>query len=391
MKKIIFFSVSLFVVLTSCKNEKQEQTSDIEQLRCLNCPKGTLDNDKSEYKSISFIKLETNKDCLITELKQMEMNDSLIFFLDYNQHLFIFNREGKFISQIGSKGNGPSEYVTLSTFFVDNKNGHVVIIDDVKSTFLTFDFKGKFLSSIRMPLENIRRAWQALMSDKNNLLLFNMMNMEDNMAYSVVSPNKGELKGKYFSYDPIKLNNYLYPFSNHPMVKAGDEIHFILPISDTIYSYSNSTFSTKYKIEVNQKMAKKEQIGYNTFNYSSELAKLSRDGYFPGFNAIFETDSKIFLDYASEGLMGYFLFDKQTGEGYKYEYSYYPPLKNLPFIRIVYSLPDDKLIGISHPDGLSAIIEDLVIENPSPSVRQLMELLENTSNDENPVLIVYQL
>lgn len=389
MKNLIYlFSIIFIFLVISCKKEKQ--ISKYEQLHCINCSEGPS-NDHPAYDSISFIKLETNSNCLITDYKQLEMTDSLIFLSDLNHSLYLFDIEGKFISQIGRKGDGPDEYINLSTFYVDNKNGKVVIIDDAKGLFISYDFTGKFLSSTPISLESIRRSSQALLSDNNNLLLYNMMNMnmEDNMAYSVIDLNTGHLKGKYFTYNPIKLNHYLYSFSNHPMGKYEDEIHFIMPLSDTIYSYSKSDFSTKYVFETSKKLIKREQITPNTSNYDSDIFKLGKEGYFTGFTALFETKNKIFLEYKDQGIaLGYYLFDKQTKEGNQYLYNYDNTLiKTVPFFRIVYALPNDQLIGIANPDYLLGLKDKLDVNNSS--VRQLKEVLDKTKDDDNPILFIY--
>jgi len=389
MKNLIYLSSILFIFLEiSCKNEKQ--VFNCEQLHCLNCLEGPS-NDQPAYDSISFIKLETNPNCLITDLRQLEMNDSLIFLLDLSNCLYVFNKEGNFISKIGRKGDGPDEYINLSTFYVDNENNKIVIVDDAKGSFITYDFTGKFLSSIHVPIENIRRSRQALLSDNNNLLLYNMMNMsmEDNMAYSIINLNTGHLKGKYYTYNPIKLNNYLYSFSNHPMVKFEDEIHFIMPLSDTIYCYSKSMFSTKYIVETSQRLIKKEQIAPNTSSYSSEIFRLGKEGYFTGFTAIFETKNKILLEYNEQGMiLGYFLFDKQKKEGFRYLYNYDDKLiKKVPFFRIVYSLPNDQFIGIANPDYLLGLKDKLDVSNPT--VRRFKEMFDKTKEDDNPILFIY--
>ena len=371
----------------SC-SKKENQISNYELLHCLNCPKGTI-SEQPNYDSLQILKLETNKDCLITEFRQLEMNDSMIFLLDLNESLYAFNKNGKFISRIGEKGNGPGEYNRINTFFIDNKNGNIIIVDEVKSALITYDFTGKFISTVHLPMENIRNSSRALLLDNGYLMLNNMINPEDNMAYSIVDLHSGRLKGKYFPYDPIRLNNSFYTFSNHPMVKFEDEIHFIMPLSDTIYNYSKSSFSTKYIVEGLQKVASKEQIKQPLSSYSSEIFRLGQDGYFTGFTALFETQNKILLEYKEQGIiLGFFLFDKQTKEGNQYLYTVAEFIKEVPFFRIVYSLPDDQFVGIANPVELLRIKNSLDVNNLY--VKQLKEVIENTNEDDNPILFIYK-
>ena len=65
-------------VLAACHGSKQQ---NIEVLRCSNCSGEALETHPS-YKVTDIIKLETNIESFITNIKQMEMNDSLIFILN---------------------------------------------------------------------------------------------------------------------------------------------------------------------------------------------------------------------------------------------------------------------------------------------------------------------
>lgn len=69
------------------------------------------------------------------------MNDSIIFVSEFGK-LYTFTREGKFVSQISRKGEGPEEYIVLSSFYIDNKKQQVTIIDNYKNVLINYDFMG---------------------------------------------------------------------------------------------------------------------------------------------------------------------------------------------------------------------------------------------------------
>jgi hypothetical protein len=54
--------------------------------------------------------------------------------LDIDRKLFVFDVNGKFISQIGSHGQAFGEYLDISAFYIEN-NSKVVIIDAAKKFF----------------------------------------------------------------------------------------------------------------------------------------------------------------------------------------------------------------------------------------------------------------
>lgn len=82
--------------------------------------------------------------------------------------------------------------------------------------------------------------------------------IQKHILYSICT-NKSKT---VFSYQPITVGNYMYPFSWHPMARSGKDIDIIMPLCDTIYTYSaaTSSFEPKYIIETPQKMIPKEKI-----------------------------------------------------------------------------------------------------------------------------------
>jgi len=71
-----------------------------------------------------------------------------IFLYENKVGVLVFNRNGKFISKIGSKGRGPGEYIYGLNFTVDNKTETVYICDlnEIKA----FSKEGKFLRSFSL-------------------------------------------------------------------------------------------------------------------------------------------------------------------------------------------------------------------------------------------------
>jgi hypothetical protein len=331
--------------------------------------------------------LETNENCLIKHFfPKIEVKDSLIFLLDNDAYLFVFDMDGKFITQIGKHGYGPDEYLKINTFYFEDNN--VVIVDEMKNSLIKYDFKGKFLSYRKIPLEFITKSGQAIKTEDNKLLLFHAISglkMDDNMACSLIDLK--ELDLKYFSHAPIKLNNYIHYFSNHPMAISDKGINLILPLCDTVYNYYKSSFSTKYVVETQGKMATRDQLG-SKFSIFENLIDLGNKGYFTGFTNIFETTKHIFLGCAYNGIvMGYFLCDKKTKQGYYYYYHNIISNEIIPFNNIQCAFGDNVFVGVSQPEDL--LREDWNV--PGETGVEFKKLLSSLREDDNPVLFFYKL
>ena len=83
-------------------------------------------------------------------------NDRIFIFDSYKANaLFVFDKKGKYITQIGSPGMGPGEFAYLAGFDIDIINNNIIIYD-FKRKFMYYDLDTYELS--------LRRARTALMA-----------------------------------------------------------------------------------------------------------------------------------------------------------------------------------------------------------------------------------
>lgn len=380
MKKKIYKIMFLLcgIIVVSCNLDEKVSS---ETVRNLNPSEEPL-QESPVYKHVEIIKLETSSSSLIDNINRIEMNDSLIFILEYEK-LSVFTRDGKFVTQISRKGEGPDEYIVLNSFYVDNEKQQVTIIDNYKNIFINYDFYGKYLSTVSVPAGAFQSCHYTLLTEDNQLLSNNMMDMNDTKAYSLFNINKQKTK-LYFSYQPITVGNYMYPFSWHPMARDGEDIDVIMPLCDTIYTYSvaSSFFEPKYIVETPQKMIPKNKIRKNTPSYTEDIRKLSEQGFFSGFTGIFETETKVLLEYKDQGVvMGYFLFDKSSKAGYYYLTTWNKQYTTLPFFNTIYAYKN-VFVGCAQPGDL------LELENLQD--KEIRESIKDLKEDDNPCLVLYE-
>ena len=380
-------SVILTGIFTCCTDttKTRNNNGDVDVLRCLNCfpkPKPKYD---PPYNNLEMIKLETTGDCLIDGLKKLEMNDSLIFYLDMRENLYIFNREGLFITKVGQKGQGPQDYIRLNSFFIHHNQ--IVLFDSYRGIFLYYDFNGKFTSSISINPDYLRNTTNIQLIDDSHLLICYMISgrPEENTAYSILDMDTKTIKWLDLTYNPIKLDNFYHYFSRHQMAKVQDEIHFIMPLCDTIFSYSDSSVSAKYITKTHDKIAKKEQIEYNTKSLLRELHRLEQQDYFVGYHAIYETENIIILEYST--MISYYMFDKNTNEGDFHNYTTDDEITEVPFFRIIQSLPNDRFIAVENLEDLLRLMEDT--RGSNKDLLQFKTIVENSEEDDNPIIFIY--
>jgi hypothetical protein len=95
------------------------------------------------FEDITFIPLETTDECLIGSIGGLRFFKDYILTLDSEQ-ILLFDRAGKFIRKIGSRGQGPCEY--QNPYLWDMADDELFVWDNVLNTTLCYDLRtGKCL------------------------------------------------------------------------------------------------------------------------------------------------------------------------------------------------------------------------------------------------------
>jgi hypothetical protein len=121
MKNTIIIALLVF---SACNRERAADSGEIVEIRIT--PDHTGQTDILQLiEDIELIPLETNDNSLIGNINRVKTDEKHIYVLDYNESLNMFSKDGKFISQIGHKGQGPGEYLQISDFLPDRDTVHV--------------------------------------------------------------------------------------------------------------------------------------------------------------------------------------------------------------------------------------------------------------------------
>ena len=98
---------------------------------------------------VVYIPLETTDNSLLGEQLEIFYGANDIVVGDPNNTLFYrFDKQGKFLNQIGKKGEGPGEYPSAIHFYVDETESTVSIISPKTRSLYQYDYAGRFLRKI---------------------------------------------------------------------------------------------------------------------------------------------------------------------------------------------------------------------------------------------------
>jgi hypothetical protein len=363
-KKILFFlSIFYFISCTNKENKEEYIDSSLIKISTENTLSDFNIDEIADFQSI--IPLETTNDNLIGEMTKVILKDSLIVIFDFKMNnVLVFDTEGQFKYKIGSKGNGPKEYVKIYDIYLDKKTDWVYLTDELTKHIQIYNIKGDFISSLSTEYSLIsffpsnEEYWGVIHhqdNEKNNLILMN---------------EKLKTTKKYFSN---KMRLPLIP-TNYFIENEKDEVFFHYPYNKTIYMINEQDIKPYLTLDFGK--ISTENIDKNKTFHSTPLlldVYLHKNHLLFNFSEPLENDGfMVYNCYLSLDTMQPVVFKIFSG------FSKEIPIAPLP---IIVDMSDGKLIFQIVPEMLPESVFDH-LKNTS---------LNNLTSESNPVLVLYKL
>ena len=325
---------------------------------------------------IRYVPLETTDDCLMNnEFYIMQYTGEDII----TSGIFHFDKNGKFLNKIGSKGQGPEEYLQGLFAFGDWKNKLLYVQN--WTTLTCYGFDGTFVRSVPTPQLNMGAAG---LFDENHILYSNDIYYADKanpiQLYMVDSQN-----GKTVS----KWRGHLEENKKYGMT---------LTSRDFMYNYDNSLFYKPALENVIFKILspKKRQLVYK-FDCSGKDIDVSADEVDPKkrfqFLSVYwakETAQYLFVNYGMKNISRLGIYDKE-----KKTFTNVTIKDNLAGgydIHPAWTSDDNHLLMVYYAGGLLQDKEKRYSTGLLPErKKELDELLKNIKEDDNPVVILVTL
>jgi hypothetical protein len=189
-------------------------------------------------KELSYLPLETSPQCLIQEIDKILFSKSFIFVNDTRNRLLQFDKNGKFIRQIGSQGRGPAEYLYVYDFCINEDTNEIYIFFVDK--MLVFSFEGKYKKSFKLSF----RIADAIILD-NTSLMFHLPNVPVTLGpklfntYSwIITDMQGNPKQKYKNHF-MRVGNV--GASKTPIYIFDGDARFMEYGVDTLYYFKDTS------------------------------------------------------------------------------------------------------------------------------------------------------
>lgn len=310
-----FGAIFVLLMMASCSYSPKE---NIQPKRSIVMDSLTLCEtmDKLPHK-VRFVKLETNNDCILNDIKKIEIDDEDIFVEDYQEKIFHFDKDGQFLNVIGSKGGAHHEYVSIFDFYLNKKERVAQVVDFSKGKILCYDYNGKFKSSRDIDPQLLPSA-AAIIPVNNNLLIgVNCNGPGEEYQYTIVDLQK-------------KTATPLLPFvvigKERSMQDVGkvacnsSTIYLLSFLSDTIYTYSEHGITCEYLFQPHEPHFSINDIKDETFITCYDAKRYGiKKSMSVGINAMYATDTHLFFTYTTQENNYRIFYNTETQTGYKFD------------------------------------------------------------------------
>ena len=382
MDLVKFIGILCLFLTCACKEEKVDYGIP------LNTISFDFEKDKGEFSdllnlidSVQVVKLETNEDCLISQIAKIVYDKNHIYILNAgmtSSGLLKYTLSGKFVQKIANKGKGPGEYIRLDDFLLVNEQ--FVLLDTVTGKIMFFSKAGDFINefSINHASEKFGQV------DTNHFAIFKG-NRPSTLSIShhkiLIIDNKGNTIKKL-----MKMPSYLRGKSLElykPTASFGKELLYIDAFSNDIFYVNKDSLTIKYRFD----FGKHSFDNYNYFLQKNKhlstgqlLTAINKKDVVNNLDNFNETEKYLSFYCLKKGKQFLLYYNKKEEKSYVFQ-----PLI-LPHI---YS--DHNFFVSAVP---SSVFEDMKEENLKELSKdrlfsKFVPIIAQTKASDNPILITY--
>lgn len=301
---------SLFI--SSCKEEEVNYTTKI----LIDFSKiENIDLVQHAEKKVCF---EFSEKSMLGNLDEIVLKDE-VFFVRSLESLFLFDKHGKLLSKIGSKGVSQGEYTHFNSFFI--KDDKVFIYDAQSKKVIEYDFTGKYISAVELNqvYDSITPNFIYLLPD-GKFISRNTFGGDNRKipSYSILGTDykiEHNILGRYLKNGITSLNNF--------NINNGQQMLFWEVLNDTIFSIEKDQTHPKYAVDFQEKsiplhMQKKPL--YELIQFSNQPENIDR--YASLIQNVYESEDFLRFTFLFQKKLHYVKYDKGNNRTKVYSLTY---------------------------------------------------------------------
>lgn len=384
--KTRFFIIIVYVLgLTSCQVKTQHHNTQVEliPIRWDDLEEKDMFFSNNRIDSCRFIQLETRPECFIGEVKKVHISGGRIFVSDYNNKLFVFDSDGRFLNTIGAIGPGPGEMLSFIDFYVNEDAGYVGIFDILRMKVCRYSFDGFFIGCFDCASSLTNLSY--IQSFDNGKLILSMANeINSHFNFAFINETDYSLDKLYLPY-LAQGTHYREKGWKNQVASTGSDLYATAFLSDTIYCLSEDQPFPKFVWQTPLKKASSKIIdSHGPYEFGSDaFSFLRKNGYSTGLFEIFATSDYLHFTSTIDEKYYKIYWHLASGKGYR---TLYREIQNI-FEQIAY-------IATTTSDAFVCVIqahqavEDQQSEYSLDDPR-VLEFMKNVHEEDNPILAFY--
>ncbi|MDR2406810.1 MAG: 6-bladed beta-propeller [Bacteroidales bacterium] len=346
MKINIISVIAFLIILVSCKHERQEEVKN----RTIDS-KSIIDSvfNLSKLGCFSnFIPLETNDNSIISGINKIYFVDNHIYILDRDggKGVFIFDRNGKFIRQIGRTGGGSGEYASIDDFTIDKNNLTIYLLTNRKNILL-YNIDGKYIRSFNIDFYASKIEYNSssnkiyFIGDDDNLIIADLNGKKIKDFF----PNR-----EFGEHVRILIN----PFNN-----LDTTVLYRRFLDDNIYALKDDFLHIHYKIDFGDKALSESKLE-EILKLDSKQFKSSLQRFKSHIKYYVENDKNILFYFFLDKIPHLCIYEKRNNKSETYSF---------------FNLKDDILCFEAFP-----LVENITDKNEYVFFVEAEDLINNIAN-----------
>ena len=388
------------------EKENEEDLSSIISIPIYSSTSNNNNNLSAVASDIEFVALDLDPPLRETLLLQnVELSEDFIF-LSWLDGIFSYDKTGKFIRQIGSTGQGPEEFVRVTTIRLDRDNKLLYGNDQNRRRMIVYRFDGTFEKSFPLKYNESHFAminssmivWRQAIHDREQ---------NPSMLIRYATKNGEEIKIRWSNYFPIPIRREtggegVLGVTASPLWNNKDTYYYMEYGTDTIFRILGDTLLPARVLTGNLKLNLTETFKRN-IGRKLRLAMPVMSSN----SAIFESNRFMIFRLMSDYEGFFMVYDKSTKQLHRTYYRDAP--ENSSGSKRMDYFVDDLLSGLpvnplyqSMGKAIAVIpaheiyerkqeILHFIERNPNNKSQRFKQIIKAITDDDNPILMIITL
>jgi hypothetical protein len=394
LASLVIISVEMLFLLSGCENKRKDSAETGAKLPVIDVEYAFkhLNDEKMNFsefiEDITYLSMETNEKSIIGGRHDPVWNitDNYIFAGEQ-----MFNKEGRYMRNLGQRGQGPDEYIGSRGMTVDEKRKEFFVYDNSKPNINIYDFENNFKKKIKVHpsgsgIYSIGNGKILLSRARgyffDNFFEYQLVDTEkDSVLYTRdlgIIENGHEEKGVSLGMD----GNLIWAY-NH-------QVSYYEFNSDTIFSLKEGIIDTPRFIVNTGKYKCTLDVIHNASRSDFDA------GNYLSIRPFFESKQYLFFGVRYKKTLYYAAYNKMTGK-----------IRMSKFDKFFNNDIDGGFLWLflstmNGEDGYNYILPDVAKEKidmlgkqnrgySEEKNRKLREFIENLEDDDNPFIVFYKL